>query len=221
MARSRVRTLAEAVRQELGKSSREVVDELSDVVETVDRIPGRVSPVQRGHRSRASGLAPGRPEAIRSVHPGGCRICPAYSALARACATLGYDAEATGYSNQAMSLSAALPPPEKHLIAATHHRLAGDVAKAIEAYENLAKVIAEQSRRPDSIPRRALYEQSGNRTRRTSIRSRGVDLDPKFAEGLLALGRVDIRRGGIPERDDAPVDGAGAGHSVQSRRSAG
>ena len=93
-----------------------------------------------------------------------------------------------------MSLSDALPPQEKHRIAANHYRIANDNDKAIEAYENLVKaspadaMVRVRSGQPLRAKRRA-------RSRRSSSSAKVVELDPKFVGGLLALGRVEIKRG--------------------------
>ena len=118
----------------------------------------------------------------------------AFSGLAQAYSTLGYDDEAAQASRRAMGLSDALPPQEKHRIAANHYRIANDTEKAIEAYEHLVKaspgdaMIHVRSRRALRAERRA-------RRGAPSILRRVVELDPKFVGGLLALGRVEIKRG--------------------------
>ena len=65
--------------------------------------------------------------------------------------------------------------------------------KAIDVYENLAK--ASPNNPTTRFDLGGLYEQSGNLEKAREHFGRAVDLDPKFAEGLLALGRVDIKRG--------------------------
>jgi tetratricopeptide (TPR) repeat protein/tRNA A-37 threonylcarbamoyl transferase component Bud32 len=117
----------------------------------------------------------------------------AYSGLARTYATLGYDAEAVQNSNRAMSLSDALPPYEKYLISANHYRIVNDAPKAIEAYENLVKAAPNSATIQFDLG--GLYEQSGDLDKARVHFAKVVELDPKFVEGLLALGRVDIKRG--------------------------
>ena len=117
----------------------------------------------------------------------------AYSGLARAYSTLGYDNEAVQNSNRAMSLSDALPPYERYLISANHYRIVNDTAKAIEAYENLAKAAPNSATVEFDLG--GLYEQSGDLDKARAHFAKVVALDPKFVEGQLALGRVDIKRG--------------------------
>ncbi len=129
----------------------------------------------------------------------------AYSALARTYSTLGYDTEAAQNSNRAMGLADALPPYERYLISANHYRIVNDSDKAIDAYENLVK--ASPNSATVLFDLGGLYEQKGELDKARSDFARVVALDPKFVEGLLALGRVDIKRG---HAQDAltPLNGA-------------
>ena len=117
----------------------------------------------------------------------------AFSGLAQAYATLGYDAEAGQFSRRAMSLAEALPPQEKYLISANHYRIVNDTPKAIEAYENLAK--ASPNNATVQFDLGTLYEKSGAFDQARERFAKVVALDPKFVDGLRALGRVEIRRG--------------------------
>ena len=117
----------------------------------------------------------------------------AYSALARTYSALGYDAEAEQNSNRAMSLSDSLPPYERYLIAASHYTIVNDSAKAIDAYEHLASAAPNSASIEFDLG--GLYEQSGDLDKARAHFARVVELDPKYVEGLLALGRVDIKRG--------------------------
>ena len=117
----------------------------------------------------------------------------AFSGLAQAYATLGYDAEAGQFSRRAMSLAEALPPQEKYLISANHYRIINDTPKAIEAYENLAK--ASPNNATVQFDLGTLYERSGAFDQARDRFAKVVALDPKFVDGLRALGRVEIRRG--------------------------
>ena len=121
------------------------------------------------------------------------RFALGYSALARTHATLGYDNEAEQFSRRAMALADALPPQEKYMIAANHYRLVNDVEKAIDSYENLAK--ASPNSASPQFDLGTLYEQQGRLDDARQRFARVVELDPKFVEGLLALGRVEIRKG--------------------------
>ena len=93
-----------------------------------------------------------------------------------------------------MSLSEALPAQEKYLIAANHYRIVNDTDKAIEAYENLAKASPDGAPWPSSISA-ASTSRAARSIKRGEHFAKVVELDPKFVEGLRALGRVEIRRG--------------------------
>ena len=121
----------------------------------------------------------------------------AYSAMARAYSSLGYEDEAGQYSRQAMGLAESLPPPEKYQIAANHYRVVRDVDKAIEANENLANAAPNSASTQYDLG--TLYEQVGRLDEARRHFAKVVDLDPKFVEGLLSLGRVDIRQGRFQE----------------------
>ena len=96
-------------------------------------------------------------------------------------------------SRRAMSLADTLPAQEKYLIAANHYRIANDTDKAIEAYENLVK--ASPSSAIVQFDLATQYEQNGNFDKAREHFSKVIALDPKFVEGLLAMGRIEIRRG--------------------------
>jgi len=69
----------------------------------------------------------------------------AYSRLAEADSALGYMAEAESNSRKAQELSDSLPPAEKYLVQAIYARTVKNNKKAIEAYENLAKIMPDNS----------------------------------------------------------------------------
>jgi eukaryotic-like serine/threonine-protein kinase len=116
-----------------------------------------------------------------------------FSALARSYATLGFDTEASQASRTAMTLSEGAVPQEKYLISATHYQILGDTSKAIDAYTNLAKAWPNT---PTVLFRLGeLHEGTGDFAKARENFANVVKLDPKFVEGLLALGRVEIRQG--------------------------
>ncbi|HEX2712653.1 MAG TPA: serine/threonine-protein kinase, partial [Candidatus Acidoferrales bacterium] len=63
-----------------------------------------------------------------------------YSRLAQTYANLGYDDRAEQMSRKAIELSDKLPEAERYLVQANHAQILNNTPKAIEAYENLAKV---------------------------------------------------------------------------------
>jgi tetratricopeptide (TPR) repeat protein len=115
-----------------------------------------------------------------------------YSALARAYWSLRYDNEAQKYSQQAMALAGALPPQEKYTIEANHYRITNKTTEAVAAHENLLKVSPNDTIVLFDLG--SLYEQRGEYDKAEQYFTNVVSLDPKFVEGLTALGRVRIRR---------------------------
>jgi len=117
----------------------------------------------------------------------------AYSELAETYSQLGQEDDSERFSQKAVGLSDSLPAAEKYLILAKHETILKSYPKAIEAYENLAKVSSENA---DLLFALAdLYEKSGEYDKARDEYSKVLTLDPKRIDGLLALGRVEIKSG--------------------------
>ncbi len=117
----------------------------------------------------------------------------AFAGMAHSYETLGFDTEAVQASRTAMSLAETLPPQEKYFVSASHYRILNDSTKAIAEFENLAS--ASPNRADVQFELGNLYEQAGTLDKAREQYARVVELDPKYGEGLLALGRVEIRAG--------------------------
>jgi tetratricopeptide (TPR) repeat protein len=65
----------------------------------------------------------------------------AYSRLGQTYQALGFGRDAEKHSTRAVSLSDRLPTEERYIVLGTHARITGDVDKAIDAYQNLAKAL--------------------------------------------------------------------------------
>ena len=116
-----------------------------------------------------------------------------YSQLGLALGRLGRDDEAERASRRAVALSDTLPQRERYVILAIHARVLNDSRKAIDAYENLAKVSPDD---PDvQFTLAGLYESAGVLDRAHDLYARLLSRDPKHVEALLAAGRVEIKRG--------------------------
>jgi tetratricopeptide (TPR) repeat protein len=116
----------------------------------------------------------------------------AHSRLALAQWMLGFDGEAEAASAKAMDASEALPAREKYLIQANHARVVNDHAKALEAYENLAKVSSDD---PDiTFDLATLYETRGAIERAYEQFGKVLARDPSHLEALVGLGRVELKR---------------------------
>jgi len=120
----------------------------------------------------------------------------AYSKLAEAEANLGHDTDAEQASRQAVDLSQNLPPQEKYRIEASHAEIMKDYAKAIESYENLAKVGPGDTDVRFALGR--LYEETGDFDKSRENYDKVLSADPKYADALLSRGRVEIKSGNAP-----------------------
>ena len=132
--------LAEAVQQNLAHGSADILKELTSTswkpstnsFEALRLYNDGVRLTQQGTHQEALKSF----EAATKADPS---FALAFSGLAQAYSTLGYDDQAAQASRQALSLSDALPPQEKFRITANHYRIANDTDKAIESYEKLLK----------------------------------------------------------------------------------
>ena len=117
----------------------------------------------------------------------------AYSRLADADSALGYDGDAEQASRKAIQLSQTLPPAEKYLIEAAHARVVKDNKRAIEAYENLAKSMPENSDVESALG--GLYTETGNYDKARAQLSKLLTSDPKNIKALWQMGVVEIVSG--------------------------
>jgi eukaryotic-like serine/threonine-protein kinase len=114
----------------------------------------------------------------------------AYSRLAEADSALGYDTEAEQSSRKAVELSQSLPGTERYVIQATHARVMKDNKKAIEAYENLAKSLPDNS--DVELALGGLYTDTGAYDKARTQLSKLLESDPKNAKALWQSGVVEI-----------------------------
>jgi eukaryotic-like serine/threonine-protein kinase len=117
----------------------------------------------------------------------------AYSELGRTYNLLGQDNDAQEASRKAVDLSDQLPTQEKYLIQASHYQILRDYPKAIDAYENLAKVWPANTDVLFSLGK--LYEDSSAYDKARDEFTKVLTLDPKRVAGLLEIGRVEIQSG--------------------------
>ena len=189
-----VSQLAEGVRQSLARGSTDVLNELTSSAWK----PSTSSFDALRLYNEGLGLTQqGKPQAALKSFEAATKadgnFALAYSGLGQTYATLGYDTEAGQFSRRAMSLSDALPPQEKYRIAANHYRILNNTQKAIESYEQLAKSSPGDAMIEFDLG--TLYEQAGALEQATKSFTKVVEIDSKFVEGLLALGRVQIKNG--------------------------
>jgi serine/threonine protein kinase/tetratricopeptide (TPR) repeat protein len=117
----------------------------------------------------------------------------AYTYLGAALTNLGRDEAAAEQLARAVERSGGLPKTDQLFIAARQALAAGAPARAIEALDQLTKLL------PNNLG--AFYELAlahelvGNWDEATANLERVVSLDPKFGTALFALGRVQIKKG--------------------------
>ena len=114
----------------------------------------------------------------------------AYSRLAEADSALGYDGDAEQGSRKAVELSQPLPLAEKYLIQARPARLMKDNKKAIEAYENLAKSMPDNS--DVELALGSLYTETGAYDKARNQVSKLLQSDPKNVKALWQMGVIEI-----------------------------
>ena len=115
------------------------------------------------------------------------------SELGRTFALLGQDNEAEQASGKAVELSDSLPIQEKYLIQASHYQILRDYPKAIEAYENLAKVWPDNTDVLFSLG--LLYEQSSSYDKAREAFTKVLSFDSNRVLALLEIGKVEIESG--------------------------
>ena len=113
----------------------------------------------------------------------------AYSRLAEANSTLGYDADAEKFSRKAVDLSQSLSQGERYLIQAVHAVVTKDSKKALESYENLAKIL------PNNVDVEyglgSLYLDKGDYDKARAQFTKILTDDPKNIRALWQMGGVD------------------------------
>jgi tetratricopeptide (TPR) repeat protein len=115
----------------------------------------------------------------------------AYSRLGQTYSSLRNDDRAKEYSQKAVDLSDKLPPPERYLIQANYAQVTNDYRKAIESYENLAKVSPEDADVRFHLGQ--LYESTGVYDKARTELAKVLAIDPKHVDALLTAGRAEIR----------------------------
>jgi eukaryotic-like serine/threonine-protein kinase len=198
--------LGDAVRERLARGSRSVLEELKSTswkpsttsFEALRLYNEGLQLTQQGSYQEALK----RFEAATKQDPS---FALGFSGMAQAYSELGYDNEAQQASRQAMTLGDVLPAQEKYRIAANHYGILNNSEKAIEAYENLVNAAPGDTMTRYDLG--VLYEESGGLDKAREQFAKVVELDGKFVAGLLALGRVEIKRGN-PQPALEPLDRA-------------
>jgi len=117
----------------------------------------------------------------------------AYARLAQTYLRLGDGNKAKEYSDKATDLNLNLPSAEKYMIQAATARVQSNADKALEAYDNLGKLMPQDP----SIwaDQASIYEGKGNYDKSYELYAKVLASDPKNLDALLAIGGVQIERG--------------------------
>src|SRR5438552_4964201 len=115
----------------------------------------------------------------------------AYSKLGGTYAVLGYGDKAQEFSRKAVDLSDKVSPQEKYLILAEDARVTKNNAKAIESYENLAKILPDDPAVQYALGR--LYEDTASLDKARAYYQKLLTSDPKDTDALLHMGWVELR----------------------------
>jgi eukaryotic-like serine/threonine-protein kinase len=117
----------------------------------------------------------------------------AFARLAQTYNSLGYDSEAEQSAKKAVLLSQNLPEAEKYQISAIELQVNKHFPDAIRAYENLARVLPDNSDVRTALAR--LYEDSGDLAKARDYYQKIISSNPKDIGATIDLGRVQIKSG--------------------------
>jgi len=117
----------------------------------------------------------------------------AFSMLGKTYASLGYEKQAEQYSSKAAELSGSLPDAERYLIQATDAHVEKNYGKAVEAYENLIKLMPNDPQVQFEMG--SLYEGHGVFDQAREHYLKALQTDPKYLNALLAVGTVELKAG--------------------------
>ncbi len=117
----------------------------------------------------------------------------AFSKLAQAYSSLGYDSEAEQSAKKAVDLSQNLPEAEKYLISAIRSQITKNYPQAIQSYETLAKASPGNSDVESTLA--SLYQDSGDLGKAREYSQKILSSNPKDIAATIDLGRIMIKSG--------------------------
>jgi serine/threonine protein kinase/tetratricopeptide (TPR) repeat protein len=117
----------------------------------------------------------------------------AFARLAQTYSALGYDSEAEQSARKAVLLSENLPEAEKYQISAIELQVNKHFPEAIKAYENLARVLPDNSDVRAALAR--LYEDSGDLAKAKDYYQKILTTNPKDIGATIDLGRIQLKSG--------------------------
>jgi serine/threonine protein kinase/tetratricopeptide (TPR) repeat protein len=113
----------------------------------------------------------------------------AFSRLAEANSALGYDGEAERNSRKALDLSESLPQGERYFIEAIHAEVTFDSRKAIQVYENLAKILPDNGDVEYALG--SLYLDQGEYDKSRAQFDKILKADPKNIRALWQISGIE------------------------------
>jgi len=190
---AKIDQFAELIRKNLALSS-DVVKELkASSFQPFSKSSAALKDYNQSMQLRRDGKNLEAAKLLESAIQADSQFALAYSKLAETDSELGYEADAERYSRKAMELSQQLPAAEKYLIEANHARIMKDNKKAIEAYENLAKIMPDNSDVQYALG--SLYHNQGDYDKAKTQFSKILQSDPKNVEALWQMGVAEIEKG--------------------------
>jgi len=184
--------LAELIRNNLAVSS----DVLKELKASSFQPSSKSAPALRDYNQGLQLLRDGKNlEAVKALQDAvekDPQFALAYARLASADSDLGYDADAERYSRKALEFTQQLPIAEKYLIEAMHARIMKDNKKAVEAYENLAKTLPDNTDVEYSLG--SLYVETGDYDKARQQFAKILQFDPNNVKALWQIGVVEIRQ---------------------------
>ncbi len=129
----------------------------------------------------------------------------AFARLAQTYSALGYDSEAEQSARKAVLLSQNLPDAEKYQISAIELQVNKHFPEAIRAYENLARVLPDNSDVRAALAR--LYEDSGDLAKAKDYYQKILTTNPKDIGATIDMGRIQLK-GGDPQGALEPLNHA-------------
>jgi serine/threonine protein kinase/tetratricopeptide (TPR) repeat protein len=113
----------------------------------------------------------------------------AFARLAEANSALGYDGEAERNSRKALDLSQSLPQGERYFIEAIHAEVTYDTRKAVQAYENLTKILPDNGDVEYALG--SLYLDQGEYDKSRAQFDKILKADPKNIRALWQMSGVE------------------------------
>jgi serine/threonine protein kinase/tetratricopeptide (TPR) repeat protein len=188
-----VKQLAEQIRQNLAVSS----DVLKNLKASSFQPSSKSPEALRDYTQGVQFLREGRNlDAIKSLEAAVKEdpdFALAFSRLAEANTALGYDAEAETDSRKAVDLSQTATQGERYFVEAIHATVTKDSKKAIDSYENLAKIMPNNGDVEYALG--SLYLDQGQYDKARAQFTKILNADPKNIRALWQMSGIETLQG--------------------------